>query len=52
MIINYSVNTQVAAEAIKIAQDMARSHGFKMATVLQIKQTAATEWYITLQVTR
>lgn len=50
MIIKYPVNTKVAAEAIQVAQNMARSHGFKLATVIEVKQTADTEWLITLNV--
>ena len=51
MIIKYPISTQVLADAISTAKSMAASHGFKLATIIDVKQTAATEWLITLNVT-
>lgn len=52
MFIDYTISTQMLQDAIKIATDMAKSHGFKTVIVRNAVRTAQTEWKVSLTVGR
>lgn len=48
MEIKYTINTYMMSDAVKMAQSMAMSHGFKSVRILNVVRTAHTEWVVTL----
>jgi len=50
MVVKYPVYTASQFEAISIAQNLAKSSGFKRSVTLSVKRIADTEWLITLDV--
>lgn len=52
MIVKYTVHTYTQYEAISIAQNLAKSSGFKSSVVVSIRREAETEWTVSLSVSK
>ncbi len=50
MIVTYPVHTESYAHALKLAQSMAESHGFKQTRVLGITKTGSGAWEVRMLV--
>lgn len=50
MIVTYPVHTESYANALKLAENMAKSHGFKSFRLLGITKTGSGTWDVRLLV--
>lgn len=50
MIVTYAVNTEAYANAIKLAENMAKSHGYTKFRLLGITKTGTSTWDVRMLV--
>lgn len=50
MIVTYPIHTEAFANAIKLAENMAKSHGYKTFRLLDITRTGSGTWDVKLLV--
>jgi hypothetical protein len=50
MIVTYPIHTEAYAHAIQLAENMAKSHGYKTARLLGITKTGSGTWDVRMLV--